>query len=211
MPNEYKLDSMTKTCRCIIEVPFYKADKTKYKDFDLDLITDELKSQLFTYALIVHDKDTDKDGVLKKKHIHLVFECPKRHRLSYYLNRLTEIFNVDKDLISVQVSNSFSGDIQYLIHKNNSDKFQYNVNEIVTNLSKASLDDHLVVDIHKEVTASYVFDIVKSCRKKTDIILKLGIGTYNLYYKIIDDFVKDGWLGYNINNHTEGELDRIWR
>lgn len=210
MPSEFKLDSMTKTCRCVIDMPFYKADKTRQKDFDLDEITDELKKNLFVYALIVHDKDTDKEGVLKKKHVHLVFECPKRHRLSYYLNRLTEMFNVGRDLISIQVSNSFDGDIQYLIHKHNEDKYQYKVTDIITNMSKEELDERLRVDIHKEITSVYLLDVVKNCRTKTDIQLKLGLGIYNLYYKCIDDFIKDGWLGYNLREHTEGEIDRIF-
>lgn len=196
-----KLDSMTKTCRCVINFPL----KRKIED-----ICDDLSAYQYVYALIVHDKDVDNQGVLKTKHIHLVFECPKRHRVSFYIARLSEYFGCERNQVSVQVSNSFDGDIQYLIHKNNAHKYQYPVNAIKSNMSKEELDERLVRDIHKEVTALYILSIVKTCRTKTDISLKLGIGIYNLYYKIVDDYIRDGWLGYDLRVHTEEEKDRVF-
>lgn len=189
-----KLDTMTKTCRCVINFPIKRK---------LDDICDDLSANQYVYALIVHDKDIDNNGVLKTKHIHLVFECPKRHRLSFYIARLSEYFNVERNQVSVQVSNSFEGDIQYLVHKNNANKYQYDVKDIKTNMSCDELQDRLMRDIHKEITARYVFEVVKSCRTKTNIIEKLGLGIYNLYYKAIGDMINDGWLGYDLNVHNE--------
>lgn len=196
-----KLDTMTKTCRCVINFPFRRSMLDAF---------DDLSANNYQWVAIVHDKDVDREGVLKTKHLHLVFECPKRHRISFYINRLIDYFGVVANQVSVQVSNSFSGDIQYLIHKNNADKHQYSVDELYTNLSQQTLKEHLIADIHKEITAFYVLDVVKNCRTKTDVISKLGLGVYNLYFKAIESFINDGWLGYDLRNHTEGELDRIF-
>lgn len=200
--SEFKLDSMTKTCRCVVNFPFKDG---KPNDIFLSRIKkglDELSSNCYQYASIIHDKDIDNDGVLKIKHLHLVFECPKRHRLSFYLNRLSEYFDIPKELISIQVSNSFDGDIQYLIHKNNVDKYQYDVKDIMSNMGR-DLDIRLMTEIHKEITAEYIFDIVKNSKTKTNIILKLGLGNYHLFAKVVDDFCRDGWLAYDLNNCRE--------
>lgn len=196
-----KLDSMTKTCRCVINFPF--------KRNLLDAL-DDLSANQYQYACIIHDKDVDRSGVLKTKHLHLVFECPKRHRLSFYINRLTEYFGVEPNQVSIQVSNSYAGDIQYLIHKNNNDKFQYPVSAIKSSYSLDRLNEYLTVELHQEITAYYVLETVKSCRTKSQVIMRLGLGVYNLYQRAINDFINDGMLGFDLRVHSEGELDRIF-
>lgn len=216
--NNFKLDSMSKRIRCVIDTN--KSDNGDDLGFGYDMqdIYDELCKDGYLFAYIFHDKDVDKDGVLKRRHLHLVLECPTRRRVSYYIKHLALMFGVERSQVQVEVSNNFDWDIQYLVHKNNADKHQYDERDIVSNIPLSELQERLLTVVHKEVTAKIIFDIVKSCKTRTMVIFALGLGNSNIYKAIIDAYIRDGWLGYDLksadqqqwvreqNNYVEGDL-----
>lgn len=126
--------------RCF-EFIFYNKD---------DVVSTESLCNLnnFQYAYILHDKDVyDNDvfnketgeligqkGQLKKPHYHFVvyFENAR------YLDSVSKVFDVPLNMI--EIKSSLKGSIEYLIHKNHKDKFQYSRDEVVGNL-KSYLDD----------------------------------------------------------------------
>lgn len=205
--DNFKLDSMSKRVRAVIDTN--KDDNGNDIGFALTMkdIYDELCKDGYLFAYIFHDKDIDNNGVLKRRHLHLVFECPTRRRLSYYIRHLSSMFGVESSQVQVEVSNNFDWDIQYLLHKNNADKYQYDLCDIVTNMPYNELQERLTTVVHKEITAKGIFDIVKSCRTKSSVIFKLGIGNANIYKNIIDTYCRDGWLGFDLK--SEGEQDFI--
>lgn len=214
----FKLDTMSKRIRCVIDTNKDDAGNDLGFGFKLSNIYDELCKDGYLFAYIMHNKDYDEKGVLKRPHLHLVLECPTRRRVSYYLKHLSIMFGVQRTQVQVEVSNNFDWDIQYLIHKNNPEKYQYDVNEIVTNMSQSELDERLLTVVHKEITAKGIFEIVRSCKTKTMVVFRLGLGNASIYRPIIDTFIHDGWLGYDLkdeqaqefvrerNNYAEGDL-----
>lgn len=87
-------------------------------------IPDDLKG---VYAYICHDKDVKEDGTPKKKHYHLIL----------WFDREKSIHALSKELGIAQNRIDWKADIygtlQYLIHKNHPDKYQYDFNSVVTN------------------------------------------------------------------------------
>lgn len=80
-----------------------------------------------TYCYCLHNKDVDKDGKLKKDHIHilLVFDGPTTYNV---VKELTDRLNGPIP----QPVRSLRGMIRYLIHADNKNKYQYNREDIVS-------------------------------------------------------------------------------
>lgn len=80
-----------------------------------------------TYCYKLHDKDVNKDGELKKAHIHvlLMFDGPTTYNV---IKEITERLNSPMPI----PARSVRGTIRYLIHADNKDKYQYNREDIVS-------------------------------------------------------------------------------
>ena len=82
----------------------------------------------FDYAYIIHDKDTDKNGELKKEHIHLVLSCVN----AKWNTALSDEINLSLNFI--QQCRNFEKALEYLIHYADDSKYQYDINEVQGNL-----------------------------------------------------------------------------
>lgn len=83
-----------------------------------------VKTVFDRYGFILHDKDVDENGVLKKPHIHWVGYCesPKT------LNGLAALLGWPKN--ELQIWSSWKKSVRYLVHLDNKDKYQYLSSEI---------------------------------------------------------------------------------
>lgn len=109
------------------------------ENYSCDDVLDSIKSHSYKFAYILHDEDvftssdadSDSDiGKHKKTHIHVVFFWDNSYQLGYIANKIGLPSNY------LQKVESRTGAIQYLIHKNNPEKHQYNISDIVTNIDK---------------------------------------------------------------------------
>lgn len=144
------------------------------------------------FAFILHDKDLDSEGVLKTPHFHLVATLKtNRKRLSTTLNDISEIIGVNSLAISIDKLVSISGGIQYLTHKNNNDKHQYNIGDICTNLSTEELllyyeDDKPTFSIDTIVNA------INVCNgSRLAIMRTIGLSYYHTYNREINDLIRE--------------------
>lgn len=146
-----------------------------------------------TYAYIGHDKDIDEDGHPKFRHIHLliVFKEGLKPRLSTTLNRLSQVTGVDTLDIDLQVADNVEGCIRYCVHRGWNDKYQYNVNDMQTNLDASELDAILTTE--KEcVTASYLITCCKVNGFSSVAIMRtLGLKAYMKYRNAIRDICEE--------------------
>lgn len=143
--------------------PFYKGrelEKSKswqailYPDatlYDCDAVLKKITQLSYRFAYILHNQDfftssdIDEDdlnspqdvsdayaciGKPKKEHIHVVFFWDN----TYQLGNIAAKIGLPSNYL--QVVKSRSAAIQYLTHKNNPEKHQYNISEIVTNIEK---------------------------------------------------------------------------
>lgn len=189
-----KLETQTAKINCVITL----------KDISYDVIKNSIMASLQNwcesnckmYAYILHDKDILDNGSPKTPHIHLVALLnSSRCRLSTTMNNLSAATGVNEMAISIEKANDFNGSIQYLIHKNNSDKYQYNVLDIMSNLPKGELDVYLYTE-GGGVSIETLVAIVKQNRSVIDIIRAIGLQNYRLYRNVIWDIYTEIHNGY---------------
>lgn len=145
-----------------------------------------LSSYFIEWSFILHDKDVNDDGVLKTPHVNLVALLSKRTRLSTVMHKIADIFEVDDLAVSIETCSDYAGSLQYLIHKNDGNKFQYARDEIVSNIP--SVDLNSILDGETD-TLSYdrLVDLVTHSRSKLNLIEDLGLGLYRHYRPVIND------------------------
>ncbi len=99
-----------------------------YPENEKDILTLEYIKNNYNYAYIIHNKDTDDDGVVKKEHIHtiIMFENAKE------MKTVAKELNIEQNRIEKIKSLKYM--IRYLIHLDQPEKAQYDIKEIKTNL-----------------------------------------------------------------------------
>lgn len=103
----------------------------KRRNFTLSINTDielfiPLVEQCPQYAWILHDRDTN-DGQLIAPHVHAYIEFTNPRSFK----SVADTLNVPENMVCKVIDKN--GILQYLIHKNQPDKFQYDFTEIHTN------------------------------------------------------------------------------
>ena len=103
---------------------------TLYPDsesYDCETLLSTIRSKFIDWAYILHDKDVNENGELKKPHIHWVGRATPRC-LSVVSNFLGLPDN------DIEVVKNFDNMVMYLIHLNDIDKFQYSPDDVESNL-----------------------------------------------------------------------------
>ena len=107
----------------------------------VDLITNN-----YNYAIILHDKDLiDGTNELKKPHWHIILYFSNAR----YLNSIAEELHIKPNYIK---TDEIKRGLEYLIHKNHKDKYQYSIDEVDGPL-KENLLNYLSKSIENENTS----------------------------------------------------------
>lgn len=102
---------------------------TDNNEDNFDKIIKVAQSSYKYYWYVFHDKDVDENGTLKKKHLHLVV----------YDNSPATIQKAIKNFEGATLPNLVEACrngramLRYLVHKDDSDKYQYDSSSVVTN------------------------------------------------------------------------------
>lgn len=88
---------------------------------------EKIKSS-YDYAMILHDRDCDENGEIKKPHWHVIL----RFKNQQWNTSISKDLGVELNYI--QKVKNFDNALQYLIHYNDSDKYQYDISEVKGNL-----------------------------------------------------------------------------
>lgn len=169
----------------VLNVPDNLDIKVIYKNLETYCIL-----EADNYYRIIHDKDFNENGELKTPHIHLVVELKTRVRFTTMLSRLSYHCKVPENCISLQDIKNISKIVQYLTHKNDSSKYQYNDEEVDTNNRERY--NYLVMSDEKFVlTTDELFDIIDNALNVRELVRKLGIDLYMKYARVIDLLWKD--------------------
>lgn len=119
----------------------------------------QLQSSDFNAVGIKHDKDvytedTDehKAGELEKEHFHFVV----KFKNARYLSAVAKSLGLEERFI--QTAKSYKGSVEYLLHLNHPEKYQYDVSELV-GFSKAEALK-ILDDVSAEVKAFRIRDFI---------------------------------------------------
>lgn len=103
---------------------------TLYPDseaYDCETLLSIIRSKFIDWAYILHNKDVDANGDLKKPHIHWVGRATPR-----CLSVVSNFLGLPEN--DIEVVKNFDNMVMYLIHLNDIDKFQYSPDDVETNL-----------------------------------------------------------------------------
>ena len=88
----------------------------------------------YDYAIILHDKDTDDDGIIKKSHYHVII----RTQNATWNTSLAKEFGITSNYI--QRVRNMELALEYLIHYNEENKFQYPIDDVKGSLKKVMVE-----------------------------------------------------------------------
>lgn len=88
----------------------------------------------YSFASIVHDRDINEDGELKKVHMHVIIRLQNTQENS----SLAKNLGIREGLVCNILS--LKGSLEYLIHFNNPDKYQYPLDCVYGDLKPTLID-----------------------------------------------------------------------
>lgn len=119
--------------------------------------------QNYKCAYILHDKDIDENGQLKKPHWHIVFILGSAS--PRYASGIAKEFQIESNYI--QTCKNLNGALRYLIHSDNHDKYQYSIDEVKGEL-KTRLKECIVNTSESE--GERVVDLLDYIESRTEIL-----------------------------------------
>lgn len=123
------------------------------------------------YAYIFHDKDKDEQGKKKEKHVHLMLFTYNSHTCSA-IKKWFRAFDKKKKLINVLVEPMIDeqSSYEYLIHKNDKDKYQYKAIRIRKyNVHYSIYESVRDYDVFTELVLAYMEN-----RNTNEMVLRYG-------------------------------------
>lgn len=147
------------------------------------------KTNGFDYAYIYHDKDL-KDDLSNFKKAHYHFQVYAKNQKE--INKWCEIFCINSSRVQ-KIENKVKA-IRYLIHADNNDKFQYNIEDINNSFPIIQYFNKLINDETCEIDLifSYIFITKRylGVKEIIDFVLENNIwSTFRRNYSIIKDLL----------------------
>ena len=158
----------------------FNADKKSTNPAEeLELLQNTLTEIQSFVATIIHDKDLTDNGEPKTIHMHAYIETNEKHTKKQFLDMLTELLKIDRERISIDGTKSNVLMLQYLTHKNQPSKAQYEVDRIITN-NKEILAERMNSKYKtKEEKENELKNDIKNCTTILDLMDKYGVDTAN--------------------------------
>lgn len=110
------------------------------------------------YYLIKHDKDKMSNGEYKKSHYHLLIESDNTsHHLKNDLQTSFKVLYSNISQCSIETCRSAKSQLRYLIHKDNLEKAQYDVTDVISNDIENYYE--MIQDQEKRTEADIMLDL----------------------------------------------------
>lgn len=159
---------------------------TLYPDsvsYDCETLLSTIRSKFIDWAYILHDKDVDEKGELKKSHIHWVGRATPR-----CLSVVSNFLGLPEN--DIEVCKNFDNMVMYLIHLNDIDKFQYSPDDVETNLPnigqllRRQSEGQIVKDLASAKMQKSWYDLVQYAVDRDSYdILRRNLGVIRLIWE----------------------------
>lgn len=164
----------------------------------------------WSYVGILHDKDTNLEGEIKKAHYHFVIEFDNPKLYSTVCNKLGFSFKKDKDGKGLppygEPCKRFKDCAKYLVHKGTDDKYQYSVDELFGEDLLLGKVKQLLTSPDENTQMRLLLDIFDNYNGILTFRVALNLALkYNLY----STFRRGGaLLGKVIEEYQHSEMER---
>jgi len=148
-------------------------------------------------ATIIHDKDKLENNEIKLIHAHVFIKTNTKSTCKQQLTQLAELLKCDQNQIQIQGTYNQYLQVQYLVHKNDLDKYQYPFTDIRTNDAKL-LEDLFdrIYQTPEEIKAQEQRDILE-CKTIVDLISKQGLDFANKYRSTFNQIKQEQRINYD--------------
>lgn len=150
------------------------------------------KSDFIDYcAYILHNKDTDENGVRKTHHFHIVIRCFNAYAKETILNDVCKHLVKNRNIVSVRALNDLTQSVCYLVHRDNKEKHKYDYQELFSN--NVSLTEEML-NAPCSVNEPTIQDIIMLCAKShtiKEVYISLGLKNAKLYRNVIKDLFEE--------------------
>ena len=169
-------------------------DKINNKIVSLSMIEDYFKTLVTRgicsfYACILHDRDFNADGEIKRPHIHIVFELSFSRADSAIAKDLAKELMININIISYAVALNWCSSIRYLTHLDNPEKYQYLKSDIHTN-EEDSYSAFVNQMDFMELDIQSLINIVNSSKSVIEVYSIIGIKNATKYRWLIKDLIE---------------------
>lgn len=128
--------------------------------------------QNYDYAYILHDKDNDEDGVVKKAHWHVVV----RFANATWNTAVAKELNIEPNYI--QQARNIDNSLLYLLHYNDKDKTQYDFEETKGPLKQRLVQAMNNINKNEGEKVSELFEYIRTYRGH------LTVGDFAVYCSV---------------------------
>lgn len=145
-----------------------------------------LKNYVRYYAIALHAKDLDDLGNLKESHCHIIINLYNARSQQEICSHFVDVSLNAGNCLGLPVTNK-KLDCEYLWHKNDLDKYQYNVDDVVSNNIMFWLGDSIDYD-------EQCYCILQDMLKGVDLLVMVKrygrdfLIHYNSYKSLLFDY-----------------------
>lgn len=164
----------------------------KNAELDINRIKDWCATNCERYAFIKHENDINLQDEVEGIHYHLVLVLLKATRLSTCLTSICDYLEINPFGVEIDKTSSLEGSIQYLIHKNDPQKTQHKLDEIIHNWPDNEMKSIIECDSSNgSLTFERILEICKTSKNLLEVIQSIGLGRYHLYRPVVMDIWKE--------------------
>lgn len=174
MPNQEKFNQWGLS----IEAPKEKETPQAVTSYLMGLADIYLKYTGFLFiSAIIHDKDINQEGELRRPHLHLYIETAEDNTLKAFLRDFCRLGEIEPNQVQIEGTYSPFLLVQYLTHKNNPNKAQYPYELIRTN-NPDELDKRYNAEYIKPTS---LLEDLAQAPTLISLIERVGVKTANQY------------------------------
>lgn len=181
MENSYR----SKSWHIVLE----EYDKLNDKHITEDDINNYLKDEMrfVFYAFIKHDSDVDSSNNKEHNHFHIIIICNTSYSKNTIISSFASGLFINRDIVSVRKMKNVVLSVQYLIHMNDKEKYQYDLMDVWSNDINELHSIIFESASQYELDIEYLIELVKSCDFITDVYRILGLDKSKKYRSLLKD------------------------
>ena len=143
------------------------------------------------YAFILHDKDINESGEVERKHYHIVIVLRNPYSKMTIVNDISSKLMINRNCVGSRKIFDFVLMVQYLIHMNNKEKYQYDLLDIWTNNVNEliSIINDGVSQYDMDIV--YLIELVRNSNSLSNVYRELGLKKSRTYRSINVDLWKE--------------------
>jgi len=166
-----------------------------------------IKHKDFFVATIIHEKDLE-NNLPKTIHLHAYIEFSNlKHTKKQMLELISACLKIEQNQISILPTNNDFLLVQYLTHKNDQEKYQYNFEDILTNNNELLSVKYNKTYITREEQNANLENDIRTCRTMLEFISKQGVANAQKFRNIFNDVKAEQHLNINKMLDLDNKLE----